>query len=72
MNSDNITLNTSFYIDFHIYPAKKNPDLLARLQMNTSSSVNPQIFNNRIVGELNSTSVTFQQISSEIGNFNPT
>uniref|UniRef100_A0AC34F7L1 Lipopolysaccharide-binding protein n=1 Tax=Panagrolaimus sp. ES5 TaxID=591445 RepID=A0AC34F7L1_9BILA len=71
MDAENITVNTAFFIDFHIYPSKENPDILARLQMNASSSVDPHIFNNRIVGELNSTTVTFEQLSSKIGNFNP-
>ena len=71
MTPEGVFVNTSFYIDFHLYPTKKNPDVLARLQMSSSSSVNPHIFNNKVVGELNSTSIHFEQISSKIGNFNP-
>ena len=70
IKSSDVEFSTTFFIDIHINPYTKNPNPLARLEMISQSTMEPHIFNDRIVGELTSTSIQFKQISSTIGNFN--
>ncbi|KAH7731411.1 LBP / BPI / CETP familyN-terminal domain containing protein [Aphelenchoides avenae] len=54
-----VALNTKFFVDFHIYPAANHSQVLARID----------VVNDRIVGKLNDTTVSFKQVQSRIGNF---
>lgn len=85
ITKEGVTLTTKFFVDFHIYPAANNSLVLARIgslitelgrvtrsiysEMLTSSEVYPAIVNDRIVGNLNDTTVSFRQVQSRIGNF---
>lgn len=71
ITSEDIMINTVFYIDLYINPYKRYTEPLARLEMTTMSTLEPNIYNNRIVGELKDTDLQFKQVYSKIGNFNP-
>uniref|UniRef100_A0AC34QA37 Uncharacterized protein n=1 Tax=Panagrolaimus sp. JU765 TaxID=591449 RepID=A0AC34QA37_9BILA len=71
IDPQSVNVSTLFFIDIHINPYTKNPEPLARLSMSTLSDLEPYIFNDRIVGELQNTDNKFQQVFSTIGDFNP-
>ncbi|VDM69972.1 unnamed protein product, partial [Strongylus vulgaris] len=67
MENDEITINSTFAIDFHINPMKDHPKSLARLVLSSSSSVIPEIVDNRFTGNLTGTHDEIREDFSDIG-----
>ncbi|KIH58253.1 hypothetical protein ANCDUO_11543 [Ancylostoma duodenale] len=67
MRKEGIRINTTFAIDFHVHPMKEHPKSLARLVLGSSSSVIPEIIDNRLTGNLTDTHIdVFEHVREDI------
>uniref|UniRef100_A0A915ELN8 Lipopolysaccharide-binding protein n=1 Tax=Ditylenchus dipsaci TaxID=166011 RepID=A0A915ELN8_9BILA len=65
-----VLVNAHFYVDFFISPWQQHSSkILARLAMDSNSTVMPMIFDSKIGGKLNNTEVEFTQVFSTFGDF---
>ncbi|CAI4232490.1 unnamed protein product [Auanema sp. JU1783] len=69
---DDIRANFTFSVDMYINPYQTYSDPLARLVLQTSSSVTPLIEGHKVIGTLNDTTVNLRQDFSRIGNMSST
>ncbi|KHJ83053.1 hypothetical protein OESDEN_17251 [Oesophagostomum dentatum] len=67
MQNDSIRINSTFAIDFYINPMKEHPKSLARLVLSSSSSIIPEIIENRFTGNLTDTQNEIREDFSDIG-----
>ncbi|RCN43878.1 LBP / BPI / CETP family protein [Ancylostoma caninum] len=70
--NDTIKVNSTFAVDFHVYPMEDHPKSLARLLVVTSSSLRPEIVDNKLRASVVDTENHFLQDFSDIGIFSNT
>ncbi|KAI1721146.1 bactericidal permeability-increasing protein [Ditylenchus destructor] len=70
ITSTGMEAKAHFFVDFYLSPWKQHSsNVLARLAMDSNSTVEPAIFGDRLGGQLMDTNVSFTEIFSTFGNF---
>nr|CDJ89800.1 Lipid-binding serum glycoprotein domain containing protein [Haemonchus contortus] len=72
MRDGEVTINATFAIDFYIHPKEEHTKNLARMILQSSSMILPEIVDNRLSGRLNNTQLQLGEDFSDIGEMSKT
>ncbi|KAK5971575.1 BPI2 domain-containing protein, partial [Trichostrongylus colubriformis] len=72
MHDGEVIMNATFAVDFYIHPRKDHMKSLARMVLESSSIILPEIVDNRLTGSLNDTQLQLWEDFSDIGEMSKT